>query len=364
MVIAVAACDNVEWGGLDLSIVPPPPKTGPSVAEADAADRLPQGPILYHVLRDAGGLTLVPVGEILEQELRPITTGHDPDAFGERFITAFLRDGAEFTLFRHGRRAGTLAIDSAWVPTAACRRLPRAAGAAEIGGDAGDVTEFLAMARTQAPEGRMIGQDIEVASRMQVVGDILAERAIRAREAPLPNWSRARRQIQPFPVSETRNLAFTATFLVDDELTIGHDDEGYSLFIVYTPRAQTGYDTAYVDFTSYTAEGKAAPRTIDFLDWDRDGAVELLLEVFGTRNSWYAAIDRHDEGWGQAFEDRCDPVTVTAPVDTTSGQPLGSTAADRAPTPTSTPQRSTRPRSGPLGSTVPPDSGSAGDGTP
>lgn len=310
MVIAVAACDNVEWGGVDLSVVPPPPKAGPGLGTIEAGG-LPQGPILYHVTRDSARLTLTPVGEVVDQELRPIEPGDGLETFQDRFISTFLRASAEFTLFHNGRRAGTLRVDSAWVAADACRPLPRASGNAEMGSDVEDVTEFLAMARTQAPEGRMIGQQIQVGSRMQVVGNILAERALRARDAPLPDWSRARRQIQPFPVSETRDLAFTATFLVDDELVVGHDDEGYSLFIVYTPRAQTGYDTAYVDYTSYTAEGKAAPRTIDFLDWDRDGHVELLLEVLGTRDAWYTAVGRDDDGWTVLFEDRCRPATGT-----------------------------------------------------
>jgi hypothetical protein len=296
----------VEWGGVDLSVVPPPPKAGPSAGDDAAADRLPQGPILYHVRRGPTGAILNPVGEVTDRGLRRIDTGADPQAFATRFITSFLPQGAGFTLFHNGRRAGTFAVDSTWVPGDACRALPRAAGTIETGGSGETVTEFLAMARTQAPEGRMIGQAIEADSRMQVIGDVLAERAVRARRAPVPDWADARRQIQPFPVSETRDLAFTATFLVDDELDVGDDDQGYSLFIVYTPRAQASYDTAYVDFTSYTAEGKAAPRTIDFLDWDRDGVVELLLEVYGTANSWYAAIDEQDGRWGKPFEERCD----------------------------------------------------------
>lgn len=323
MVIGVAACDNVEWGGADVSVVPPPPKAAPVAGSPEAADRLPEGPILYHVIRDSLRTTMIPVGEIVGEELRPINTGDDPVASGDRFITAFLRRGAEFTLFHHGRRAGTLVVDSAAVPTGnVCRPVPRATGRLELGGTAGDATEFLAMARTQAPQGRVLpGGELNVEPRMQVVGNILAERALRARRAQLPNWARARRQLQPFPVSEARDLGFTATFLVDDELAVGNDDQGYSLFIVYTPQAQVGYDTAYVRYTSYTAEGKAAPRTIDFLDWDRDGSPELLLEVFGTRNSWYAAVGAGDNGWTRIFEERCvEPISPTPP-DTGSGTP-------------------------------------------
>ncbi len=320
MVIGVAACDNVEWGGLDVAVVPPPPKAGPTIGGIEAGDELPQGPILYHVIRDSLETTMIPVGEIVDDGLRPIPIADDPTAFGDRFITAFLREGAEFTLFHHGRRAGTLMVDSAAVPTGSyCRPLPRATGSMELSGGSDEAIEFLAMARTQAPQGQTLpGGELSVEGRMQIVGNILAERALRARSAQLPNWSRARRQLQPFPVSETRDLGFTATFLVDDELAVGNDDQGYSLYIVYTPQAQAGYDTAYVSYTSYTAEGKAAPRTIDFLDWDRDGSVEILLEVFGTRNSWYAAVGPDGDEWSRTFEDRCDERAEPVIPDTTA----------------------------------------------
>ena len=331
MVIGVAACDNVEWGGVDFAVRPPPPKAGPVAGDIEAGDALPQGPVLYHVTRDSARTTLIPVGEIMDDELRPIAVGADPEDFGERFITAFLRERGEFTLFHNGRRAGSFRVSSAHVPTSGvCRALPRATGSMELSGEAGEATEFLAMARTQAPQGRMIpGGEIQVEGRMQVVGNILAERALRARRAQLPNWARARRQIQPFPVSETRDLGFTATFLVDDELAVGNDDQGYSLYMVYTPQAQTGYDTAYVDYTSYTAEGKAAPRTIDFLDWDRDGNVELLQQVYGTTNSWYAAVGTDGDEWSQIFEDRCDPGMTTLPPDTTAPDSVTADTAAR-----------------------------------
>lgn len=355
MVIGVAACDNVEWGGVDMTVVPPPPQRGPVAGPMEAGSQLPEGPILYHVTRDSAGTAMIPVGEIVDGGLRPIPTGDDAAEFSDRFITAFLRQGAEFTLFHQGRRAGSLTVRSAsGAAPGACRALPRATGSLELVEAGTEATEFLAMPRTQAPEGRMIpGGEIAVEGRMQVVGNILAERAIRARSAPLPNWARARRQIQPFPVSETRDLGFTATFLVDDELAIGNDDQGYSLFVVYTPMAQSGYDTAYVNYTSYTAEGKAAPRTIDFLDWDRDGTPELLLEVFGTRNKWYAAVGSDDDEWSQIFEDRCDPGAEVVPADTTTADTTASdtaaaagarpdrsssTAATRTPTTPSTPQ--------------------------
>lgn len=330
MVIGLAGCDNVEWGGLDVTVVRPPPTVGP-VAEAElaAVDRLPDRPILYHVTRDGDRATVVPVGEIGDDRLEPIRFGDDPEAFGARFIAAFLRQGAELTLFRHGRRAGTMIVDSAYVPAAnVCRRLPRGVGIVELAGPAGDANEFIAMARTQAAPGTVMpGRTLQPERRMEVVGNIMAERALRARRAPLPNWAVARRQLHPFPVAGTQELGFTATYLTADQLQIGGDDSGYSLFVVYSPQAPAGYDTVYVSYTSYPDDGKAAPRVIDFLDWNRNGQVDLLLEVYGTASSWFEAVGRVDDQWRRTLRDSCDlagpvvPVTAS-PTDTLQpGQP-------------------------------------------
>ncbi len=315
MVIGLAGCDNVEWGGFDLSVVPPPPTASPVNDELPDVERLPDRPILYHVSRGADGAVIVPVGEVADQGIEAIDAGPDPDSFGARFISAFMRQDAELTLFRHGRRAGTVIVDSAFVPTDACRQLPWATGTLELAGAAGDATEFLAMARTQAPPGTVMpGRNLQPERRMEVVGNIMAEHVLRARRAQLPNWAVARRQLQPFPVAGSQDLGFTATFLVGDQLQVGGDDNGYSLFILYTPQPPTGYDTAYVNFTSYPVDGKAAPRVIDFLDWNRDGQADLLLEVFGSRSSWFEAVGRVGDDWRRTFRDRCTVPGRVLPV--------------------------------------------------
>jgi hypothetical protein len=283
----------------------------------------------------------VPVAEIGDDRMEPIGAGDDPDAFGARFIAAFMRQGSELTLFRNGRRAGTVIVDSAYVPTGnVCRRLPRAVGGVELAGGAGEAVEFLAMARTQAPPGTVMpGRTLEPGRRMEVVGNIMAEQALRARRAQLPNWAVARRQIQPFPVAGTQDLGFTATFLVGDQMQVGGDDNGYSLFVVYTPQPPAGYDTAYVSFTSYPVDGKAAPRTIDFLDWNRSGQADLLLEVYGTRSSWFETVSRVGDEWRRTFREQCDVPGAIVPLgdapetgSPTAPPPPGS-AIDEAPPP-------------------------------
>ncbi|HYE89876.1 MAG TPA: hypothetical protein VEA38_02600 [Terriglobales bacterium] len=320
IVLAVAGCDNVDWGGVDVAVVPPPPRG--SARNADDAERqlgpLPTGPVLYYVRTDSAGGTIVPVGEIGGDSLIRLGADADPELYGARFISEHLRRGAEFTLFRRGSRVGTLVVQSAQVPaTGTCRRLPMGRGTLEIGriDSLAAGVEFIALAKSAAPEGQRATIPLRATGGMARVAPILAERALRARGAQLPgNWGAAMAQIQPFPVSSSGDAGIASTFLVDDQLQVGNDDMGYSLFMIAVPRRDlTGYDTVYVDHQPYERGGKRAPRVVDFLDWDRDGGAELLLEVYGTSRSWYESVGPVGETrWARGFAEQCDGTVVGA----------------------------------------------------
>ncbi len=312
MVIAVGGCDNVEWGGIDIAIVPPPAKGDP--AEAQPETDLLAGTVLFYVHRNSAGPTVIPVGMVDHHGLTPLAPGDDPAAFADRFTDAFLAPGTELALFRHGRRVGTLTVEAATLPDApVCRPLPRATGTLDLASGAGGVTEFLALPIPAAPDS-WPADELQPSRSMEVVGDMLAGRMLEDRDVAVSSVGATRRQLQPFPLADIPDPGFTATYLVNDTLGVGGDDDGSALFVVFTPRGQEGYQPAFIGFTDYTS-GKAAPRVIDFLDWDRDGHTEILLEVFGTTTSWFRAVGRHDDGWRAVFEDRCDP--RTAPPDTT-----------------------------------------------
>ncbi len=45
---------------------------------------------------------------------------------------------------------------------------------------------------------------------------------------------------------------------------------------------------------------------IDYLDWNRDDQVDLLLQVYGVRGSWFEAIARGPGNrWRRIMSDRC-----------------------------------------------------------
>ena len=320
IVALLTACDNVSWGGADLTVVPPPPR--PSGAPAPGVDpgpeQLPTGPILYRVNAGAAGASIVPVAEIQGDSLVAIRPSADPRNFAESFIAEHMRQGAEFALFRGGIRAGTFIAQSASVESTACGLRPRAQGLLELGETSRAVTEFLALEKVQAPQiERRIEESLEPTRTMRVLAPIFADRILRTRGASLPgNWDRSFAQLQPFAVPNAQDAGFTATFLVGDTLGPGLDDEGHAVFFVAVP-ARLSYDTVFVELRRYESGGKAAPRLIDALDWDRDDSLELLLEVYGTNDSWIEAIGRNEDGtWRRIFLDRC--IAPEPPADTVS----------------------------------------------
>lgn len=333
ILILLTGCDNVSWGGADVAVVHPPPKAE-EVAEGSeeaGVEPLPSNPVLYYVARTAEGGFMVPVGQISGDSLAPIRATGDPATYAGRFVAEFMRQGGEYTLFSGGRRAGTFVLHNAGVPeTPTCPLLPTATGALELSGNVSAV-EFLALARADAPVVPPRADRLEVPAGVRArIAPILAERAVRERGAELPgNWAAALEQVTVFPTGTTNTNAYTATLLVGDTLGPGLDNTGYSLFFIFSPTTtQTGYDTVFVSHRSYPETGKAAPRVVDYLDWSRDGNPELLLQVYGTGDTWFEALGRGEDGqWRRIFRDRCEEGTRTMP----GVQPQDSTApADSA----------------------------------
>jgi hypothetical protein len=334
----LAACDNVSWGGADVTVVPPPPKASaaPEPGVEPGAERLPEGPILYHVRVTDGNAGITPVAEISGDTLVALHAAVNDIAYAEALVSSNLRQGSEFVLFHHGVRAGTFITQSASVDETACRPTARGTGILELSEAATGIAEFLAIARVQAPQiARRTPPELAATNTMRLLADNYADRIIVSRGVSRPNdWNRARARIQPFAVPNVQDPGFTATYLVGDTLGPGLDDVGHAVFMVAMP-GRLSFDTVFVRLRNYAVDGKAAPELVDYLDWNRDEAPDLLLRVFGTSDVWYEAVSRDADGtWRTVFADRCERPEPADP-DSVPDLPAAdtTTAASQATTP-------------------------------
>lgn len=358
---AVPGCDNVDWGGAEFAVVKPPPQAlvNPRVSSDPEADQLPIGPVLYHVVRAPSSTTasLRPIAEVVGDSLHALTAARDPAVYSERFVADFLRPRAEFILFNRGERAGLFVLDTARADVIpGCGPAPSATGTVQVDDRASGVTEFLAFARLHAPDvSRRIDADVQPTQNMPVLAPMLAEQMLRSRRAPLPgDWRRAMAQLVAFPVTGAVSPGFVSTFVVGDTLGPGLDNEGYALLYIASPAsAQVGWDTVYVDFRDYDDGGKEAPKLVDFIDWNRDDQVDLLLHVFGVNDAWFEAMSRSESGeWRRVFMGRCASAGA-APE--TSASP---TPEPAQPVPEQIPPDSAGTDTTTAAATAPPDTGS------
>ncbi len=308
---ALAGCDNVDVGSVSVKIVPPPPPEGarPEAAALDEAGPslgLPRGSVLFHVVRDAAGARLLPVAEVAGDSLRTLErpAGISPEAYEQRFRQAVLPVGTQFTLFRHGARVGTFTLtgngpnNSCGVPTGAGQLATVAAAAAE-----GD---FIAFRKGLEPE--VIGEypALQVDGPIRRYAPLVAERLVLSNGLARPrSWAGAQRDLQALDVVHGGHQEMATTFLVGDNLAVGPPTapDGWSVFYVASYETRTGYTPIYSEVHDYRKGPKAAPRLVDYLNWNGKGGSEMLVQVLGPREAYYEAISSDRGGrWAKVWE--------------------------------------------------------------
>jgi hypothetical protein len=316
MIVAANGCDNVEWGGAELSLQPPPP------AEATAGDTmavaspdqpppppLPEGPVLFVGSRSDGRVTLRPLAELREGALSPLPSEADAPGFLEHVRRRLLTPGREFVLFANGARVGTLLADSSFIDADPCGPRVSVSGQAELLLPAAETTRFVALARGDAPDATHEGF---VADRTTAdagaVALALASQVIMREQALWPDdLGRARADLHVVPSPDSAGTAVVATFLYRDRLEVEPSSSpavAYSLFVMGSGRAG-GHELAFDWYRRVEEHGKGAVRYFQAADWDGDGVREILLEVLGDSTRWMAALDRDGDRWRQVFEETC-----------------------------------------------------------
>ena len=313
IVIVASGCDNVSWGGVELSLEGPTADT--AIAQQDTAEPQPPpdpavslGPLLYAGTRTGNRARVVPVAEITELGLRPLPGGADGTEVNDQILQGRLRAGAELVLFHQGVRVGALVLDQGGMVTDTyCQSRPEGSGQLLLSPDAAGTESFLALESrigSRHPFGAY--QELSSTYDQRVASLNLGAEAIPLVGATWPpSLLEIRQDLQILDLPGEVAPAVLATFLHRDQLRIGAaPEEAYALMILGEARG-AGFELAYTWYRPVGAEGKGVPRYFSRMDWDEDGQEEILLEVLGADARWFAAVDRGPQGWQTIYQDPC-----------------------------------------------------------
>jgi hypothetical protein len=321
IVISTTACDNVDWGGLSLHLVPPPAArigatdtTG--AAEEDGSFTIPKGPVLYAGTRDSTGVHLVPVAEIAGDSMRPFRDEKSAPGYRGAFARELMEPGTRFTLFSAGSRVGTFTSSDVGTDESYCTPRPRASGVVELVPEASAATSFLAIPEQFTDSvGYEPYRPLEHDRVQRAAGIDLAATVIPQLGATWPSsMVEARGDITALRLTDG-HPAVSTTFVFRDQLQVQRaEPRSYSLYMLIVGDAvppegeillEASYHTAYTWYREAAREGKGAPRYFQHLDWDRDGETEILLDVMGERHRWAAVVQKRGNDWTRTYEDPC-----------------------------------------------------------
>jgi hypothetical protein len=312
LIITVApGCDNVGWGGIDLDIGPPPESAPQPVVEEEPEEATPAplppiGPVLLAGVRDGERADFVVVGQVDADALRPF-----PDSASARDLDQLAEvsaPGTEWIVFSEGVRIGRLIVERSGPAADFCGSRMAISGIVEVVPPAAGAERLLALpAEHASTRPREAYAEIAHVYEQRVATLSIAGEAIPRVGARWPALGvlDARGHIQAFQLRNTMGQSVAATFLVDDVIGVAPPGAGaYSLFII-GQQVGNQYREAFTWYRDAQAEGKGVPRYFDHLDWNNDGTDEVLLDVFGATDRWFATLSRRDGAWVRSYEDPC-----------------------------------------------------------
>ncbi len=318
IVTAAIGCDNVSWGGVKVRLEGPPVDSTASPGDSGAGEpggaaapelRIPAlGDLLYAGFREGDSAWITPVAELREGHLQALPQGDVGELVGEAILRDRLQPGRKLTLFQEGVRIGTLTLSSPGsMSEEYCPPRPVAGGILELTLPAMEAQRFLALGDSLGGSwsfGAYAPLESEYAQRAASL-DLAAAAITDVGARWPPSLLNIRADLQVFPLPGREEAGVAATFLFDDQLAVRPPPEdAYSLMIV-GERKGGSFTRTYTWYRTAGVEGKGAPRLFARLDWDRDGADEILLEVFGARARWWASLDRLGDSWQLEFQDPC-----------------------------------------------------------
>jgi hypothetical protein len=311
---ASPGCDNVEWGGTEFTVEPPPAVEAPPVDE-DAEfeevrpDPVVLGPLLYLVQRQGDGRgRLLPVAVRGPDGYGPLPDPAETPDLVERFPLERWEAGTEFILFSGGVRSGILTSDgSSELDASWC--LPRAVGGGSLELRPGAMEQewFLALRRDDPGE---------TPSSLEPLGPVAVDDDVRnasldAARALIPRlgvpWPPSvlgiRERIGTF-IDGEGNRALAVSFVFDDGLRVGTPGpNAYSLFII-SSEVEGAWEPAFSWHQRTSGADKQVPGFLAAHDVRATGSPDMVFELFGADDRWIAILGGPDDP-SIIFRDPC-----------------------------------------------------------
>lgn len=308
---AATGCDNVAWGGIDVTIEAPGRAEGsPDADVAEAveieAPPIPVGPLLLAGTRQGSSLTLAPVGMLIDDQLTPLPAASDSAA--RRAAVARLRPDSEWVLFASGARVGTATATAVARDAELCGADVMLTATPELIPAAAATERFLALPAEHVdawPTRNYVRLDHTYNQRVASL-DLSAAALPRVGASwPSGGMLGTRRDIQAFRPLDADVPSIAASFVISDGLnTLAPASGAYALFLMAEQRP-AGFQETFLWYRP-AAQGKAVPRLFQHLDWDGDGADEVLLEVFGEGRRGWVGLERNaDQAWAVTYRSPC-----------------------------------------------------------
>ena len=309
-------CDNVAWEGLELRLNPPTSSSAisseqsvitPDLADEEQSLEIPKRPILLSGKRTGSTAKLTAVGEVNGNSLTAISN----QGLGSEISLGLITQGSEWVLFSEGVRIGRMIAQEVSIDDSFCTLRPTISGIVELVSEASDVEQLIALPIDVAGSRSFQPYTAYRHNYNQRVASLaLASEVIPSLGAEWPpSILDSRTDIHAFQLPGEPRQAIAATFLHQDRMITSPPEPGaYSLFVMGDATSGT-YEISYMWYRLAESQGKGVPRYLDHIDWNGDGSEEILLEMFGAEDRWFAGLAKQDGRWIRSFEDSCNSAT-------------------------------------------------------
>lgn len=309
-------CDNVAWEGLELRLNPPTSSSvisseqsviTPDLADEEQSLEIPKRPILLSGKRTGSTAKLTAVGEVNGNSLTAISN----QGLGSEISLGLITQGSEWVLFSEGVRIGRMIAQEVSIDDSFCTLRPTISGIVELVSEASDVEQLIALPIDVAGSRSFQPYTAYRHNYNQRVASLaLASEVIPSLGAEWPpSILDSRTDIHAFQLPGEPRQAIAATFLHQDRMITSPPEPGaYSLFVMGDATSGT-YEISYMWYRLAESQGKGVPRYLDHIDWNGDGSEEILLEMFGSEDRWFAGLAKQDGRWIRSFEDSCNSAT-------------------------------------------------------